>query len=623
VNGERIKQVELQEGDLIQISKYLLLFQDGRLVPYESGGMRLDISGLSKDANGKRILDDVNFSVMPREFIALVGGNASGRPALLDALTGVHRADGHVMLNGYDFYREYESLRSHVGYVPQAETLHEGLTVEQVLDYATRLRLPSNLTREERTRLTDAALESISMNTDAIRRTRISDLPLDERKRIGIAVELLADPKIIYLDEITLGLDPGREKKMMYILRRMADEGRTVVLATHATNNLLQTDHSAILSEGKLVYFGPSNEALEFFEAEEFADIYEHIEQKGDEWRKVFEEKKPEQHKKYVQERKKNIPATPKRPLPKDTFGITSFFSQLLILTQRNWDVNKGDRVRLLLMFLLFPITALLQLTIARPDILTGNHAILADPVSAAGAMSASYAPFAHTNAFIFLMGFESVLAGMFLPLTDLTRERPIFLRECVINLRALSYLLSKVFIYIAFAIAQVFLYMLILSLGVDYPANGLSFSGGFEIYMTLFLAMATGISLGLLISAVSKSSETAIQIFMVVLIFQFLFAGALFDLQGNNLESLSNVTATRWAQTALGVTIDMNKIVEGTILCNEELDCFNYPAAKDDLSLNYDDGQLTRSWSALALMSILSLAMTWFLLRRIGSSAT
>jgi len=188
---------------------------------------------------------------------------------------------------------------------------------------------------------------------------------------------------------------------------------------------------------------------------------------------------------------------------------------------------------------------------------------------------------------------------------------------------------LSKALVYTAFAAIQVFLYMLILSFGVDFPARGLYFNGAFEIFITLFLTMLADIGLGLIISALGRSIEIAIYILAGVMIFQFFFAGAVFDLRGDRFEPLSYLSATRWSLTALGVTIDMNKIAESTILCNEvpenPLDpnsalktvCFNYPDAKDDLRLTYDDGELVKSWGVLAGMTILFLTITWFLLRR------
>jgi len=637
VNDQPVKRVALHDGDMIRISKYLLVFQGGQLIPYQSSGMRLDANGLSKDVKTKkgnqRILDNVNLSILPREFVALVGGSGAGKSTLLNALIGIRRGEGQVRLNGYDFYREFESFRAQLGYVPQSDILHTSLTVEKALDYATRLRLPSNLSPDERMRRIDAVLDTVSMNTDAIRKTRISDLSGGQRKRVSIAAELLADPKLIYLDEATSGLDPGLEKKMMHTLRRMADEGRTIVLVTHATENIVQTDHVAFLSEGKLVYFGPSTEALGFFEVEEFADIYERIDRKGKEWREVFEEKKPDQHRKYIQERQKTSAATPKLALPKAGFGIRDFFRQLLVLTQRALSVLVSDPVTLFLMLLLFPVTATFQLVIAKPDILTGDLAVLADPIAAAKTMMESYIPFPHTNTFVFVMGLEAVLTGLFVPSNDLVKERSIFLRERMVNLKVLPYLLSKALIYSVFVIVQVLLYLLIVSLGVDIPKHGLYFNGYVELFITLYLTMMAGISFGLIISAVSKSTEMAIYILTMMLFFQFFFAGAVFDLRGNKFEPMSYLSTTRWSLTALGVTIDMDRIAESTILCNDvpenPLDtnsplktvCFNYPDAKDDLRLNYDDGQLNKSWIVLSGMTILSLAVTWFLLRREDST--
>src|SRR6185503_16366125 len=120
-----------------------------------------------------------------------------------------------------------------------------------------------------------------------------------------------------------------------------------------------------------------------------------------------------------------------------------------------------------------------------------------------------------------------------------------------------------------------------------------------------------------------------AIYIVTMMLFFHFFFAGAVFDLRGNRFEPISYLSTTRWSLTALGVTIDMNKIAESTILCNEvpenPLDpnsalktvCFNYPDAKDDLQLQYDDAHLTKSWAVLTGMTLLFLGLTWFVLRR------
>lgn len=633
VNGKAVKQVELHEGDLIQISSYLLVYQDGKITPYQSNGMRVDVEGLNKDvrtSKGKlRILDDIHLTVLPREFVAIVGSSGAGKSTLLNALIGYRPGQGNVRLNGQDFYAEYESFRSQLGFVPQSDILHTSLTVERALDYAARLRLPGNISRKERKGQIDAVLETVSMNTDTIRRTRIGNLSGGQRKRVSIAAELLADPKLIYLDEATSGLDPGLEKKLMHTLRRMADEGRTVVLITHATSNIVQTDHVAFLSQGRLIYFGPSQEALDFFGVEDFADIYGLIEQRGQEWQHIFQKEKPAQYQKNVLERAATLKVVPPQALPVPRFGVSDFFRQLFTLIQRNLSVLFSDPITLALMLLLFPVTATLQLVIAKPDILTGNLAILADPAAAARTMLASYVPLPGTNTFVFVMGLEAVLVGLYVPPNELIRERSIYLRERMVNLKVLPYLLSKVAVYTLFSAIQVVLYMLILSTGVKFPEHGLYLPGVPELFITLFLTMLAGIGTGMIVAAVSRSTDMAIYILVMLLFFQFFFAGTIFDLRGNKLEPMSYFTATRWSLNALGVTINMHKLAQSTILCNDvpvnpldpsagtRAQCFNYPDATKDLMLPYGNENLLRSWLVLAGMAVLTIGITGILLKR------
>ncbi len=635
LNQQPVTKTELLDGDQIQIGVHLLLFKDGQLTKYQSHGMRLDVADLCKDVKTRsgplRILHNIDMTILPREFIAVVGGSGAGKSTLMNALIGFRPGEGEVRLNGHDFYKEYEHFRHQLGYVPQTDILHASLTVEKALDYAARLRLLSDISKAERDQRISEVLETVSMNTETIRNTRVSDLSGGQRKRVSIAAELLANPKLIYLDEATSGLDPGLEKKMMFTLRRMADEGRTVILITHATANIVQTDHVAFLSQGKLVYFGPSQDALEFFEVDDFADIYERIERHGDEWQKVFHELKPEHHQKYVAERQLTRRTSSKRQLPKIRFGLRDFLVQFSVLTQRAFSVLMSDWFTLALMLLLFPLTATLQLIISTPDILIGDAGILADPVGAARTMTASYTPFADLNTFVFVMGLEAVLVGMYVPSNELIKERTIYLRERMVNLQVLPYLASKVAVFTLFAAIQTFLYLVVLSFGVDYPEQGLYFPAPVEFFITLFLTMLASMGIGFIVSAISRSSDMAIYVLVILLFFQFFFAGTVFDLRDNAAEPLSYLTATRWSLTALGVTIDMEEQVAATIVCSEppenprapgnqagRIMCFNYPDATDDLMLPYGDDKLMQSWVVLIAMAILSLTTTGILIKRL-----
>src|SRR5262249_48299418 len=96
---------------------------------------------------------------------------------------------------------------------------------------------------------------------------------------VSIALELLANPSVFFLDEPTSGLDPGLDRKMMFLLRKLADRGHTILLVTHATNNINSCDYVCFLSAGgRLAYFGPPEQANAYFGKTDFAEIYTALE---------------------------------------------------------------------------------------------------------------------------------------------------------------------------------------------------------------------------------------------------------------------------------------------------------------------------------------------------------
>lgn len=276
VNGQRVTgETPLGAGDVIQIGPYKLVYDlhTQGLSTSMSRGHRLDTLGLGKQvAGGRMILEDVSLSVQAGEFIALVGGSGAGKSTLLKAMNGFNPAThGQMLVDGENLYANLGAYRTLMGYVPQDDIIHRELPVRQALWYAAKLRLPDASAAEIEARIKDV-LEMVELTAHAAKPVRV--LSGGQRKRVSIAVELLAQPDLLFLDEPTSGLDPGLEKKMMYDLNRLADQGRTVVLVTHATANIEQCDHVTFLVHGHLAYYGPPREAIGFFQARDFADIY-------------------------------------------------------------------------------------------------------------------------------------------------------------------------------------------------------------------------------------------------------------------------------------------------------------------------------------------------------------
>ncbi len=196
----------------------------------------------------------------------------------MDALNGLRPAQqGVVLYNGQDYYHHLAAFSTQLGYVPQDDIIHRDLTVERALYYAAKLRLPSDFTETQIKQRIEDVLDDVEMKFR--RKLLVSKLSGGQRKRVSIALELLANPSVFFLDEPTSGLDPGLDRKMMLLLRKLADKGHTIVLVTHATNNINACDYVCFLAQGgHMAYFGPPNDAKAFFGKTDFAEIYSALE---------------------------------------------------------------------------------------------------------------------------------------------------------------------------------------------------------------------------------------------------------------------------------------------------------------------------------------------------------
>lgn len=632
VNGQRITETVLKLDDTVQIGGFALTYDGQTLIRFDSQGMRLDVVDVYKEVGtpkGKiRILDDIDMTIVPREFVAMVGGSGAGKSTLMDALNGFRPAKGHVLLNGVDFYPNYDRFRTELGYVPQSDILHTSLTVEKALDYAARLRLPSDVGGAERKQRIAKVLETVGMDTEKVRKTRISNLSGGQRKRVSIAAELLAEPKLFFLDEPTSGLDPGLEKKMMYTLRSMADEGRTIVLITHATNNIVQVDQVCFLSQGKVVYFGPPQEALEFFEVDEFADIYEKIETHGDEWYDAFHNKKPAHFARYVTGRRQSQPETPAVGGTKRGFSLGESLRQFWLFSQRMVDIIFSERLTTAVLLAIMPLIGAFLLILAKPYYLVGDPEVTADPAAAAGDRTENYLPTKDATTTLFVMSLAAVLLGLFGASNELVGERTIYLRERMVNLKLPPYLFSKIVVFSVFAAVQCALLLLVLSTRVTFPP-GLLLPSWIEFYITLLLATLASLALGLFLSSIARTANMVLYLILIVLFVQIVFSGAIFETRNKPvIEQISQATITHWALKGLGTSTDVNQLASYNISCapstkdNPLTDedergmefCWLRPISPDKLPFAYGDdfNQLLLSWGVLLGYALVFTVLTF-----------
>jgi len=273
LNGRRIGRKVLEPTDAVTIGSTVLRFElagDGKLrVTRRDCGdeIALECVGLTRQVGGRggrRILDGVSLSVRPGEFVGLLGPSGAGKSTLLKAINGYNPPGyGCVLLNETPLYRSFDMFRNSIGYVPQDDIVHAELTVESSLDYVARLRLPPDVTAEQRRDLIDSTIETLGLGH--VRKSRISELSGGQRKRVSIGCELITRPSLLFLDEPTSGMDPSTEERLMRHFQSMARRGTTVLITTHILYNLDMLDRVVILSRGRLVFFGTPGEALGFF----------------------------------------------------------------------------------------------------------------------------------------------------------------------------------------------------------------------------------------------------------------------------------------------------------------------------------------------------------------------
>ena len=215
----------------------------------------------------KHLLDQVNLVFEPGEFAVIFGTSGSGKSTLLDALNGRRPATGgQVLYNGTDLYASFDLFRAAIGYVPQQDIVHRKIRVSRALYYTARLRLPHDTTDEEIEAHIHRVLDKVGLAEKA-------DLPIDtpaplsggQLKRVSLAVELVANPNILFLDEVTSGLDAGTDKRMMRLFADLARDQKTVICVTHTLENIDVCNLVVLLHRGRLVYFGPPGEAPELF----------------------------------------------------------------------------------------------------------------------------------------------------------------------------------------------------------------------------------------------------------------------------------------------------------------------------------------------------------------------
>ncbi|MFI8502366.1 FHA domain-containing protein [Streptomyces sp. NPDC085524] len=555
LNGARIDgAARLFEGDIVGIGHSAFCLVGDQLQEYvDTGEVSLDVEGLTVtvDQGRKTLMDGVSFPVGAKCLLAVVGPSGAGKSTLLGALTGLRPADsGTVLYDGRDLYRDYAELRSRIGLVPQDDILHTQLTVRRALVYAAELRFPQDTAKAEREARVDEVIRELGLVQRADQ--PIHSLSGGQRKRVSVALELLTKPSLLFLDEPTSGLDPGMDRSVMHMLRGLADDGRTVIVVTHSVLSLDVCDRLLFLAPGgRVAYFGPPQEALDFFGFDEWPEAFEAFETQQDrDWAGAY--RASPAHSRYVdvtagRPRPAAAAAEPARAAPLPPPKAQSWGSQLSTLIRRYAAVLSADRTFLVIMVALpFMMGAMAR-------------ALAGSTLTAETALNA-----------LLILTIGGVLTGAANAVRELVKERVIYQRERAVGLSRSAYLMSKVVVLGTITVAQAVVLTLVALGGVNLNAprsRGVVMPPLIEITLAVALLSFTAMMLGLLISALVPKEEVTMPLLVLLAIVQVVFCGTLLKLYDVAvLEQVAWFAPARWAMGAMGGTIDVGAIVPGKL---------------------------------------------------------
>ncbi|MFH9983794.1 FHA domain-containing protein [Streptomyces sp. NPDC017179] len=566
VNGHPVPKggaVQLGPADIVGVGHSTFRIVGDRLEEFvDTGEVSFSARRLTVTVDGgKQILKDVSFGVPEKSLVGVIGPSGSGKSTLLKALTGYRPADqGEVLYDNRNLYKQFAELRQRIGLVPQDDILHRELTVKKALKYAAKLRFPADTTAAEREARIDEVLRELKL--DPHKDKKVTSLSGGQRKRVSVALELLTKPSLIFLDEPTSGLDPGMDRDVMTLLRGLADDGRTVLVVTHSVAELALCDKLLVMAPGGAVaYFGPPEEALNFFGYDTWADVFSAFENYRDyDWAGRW--KGSQHYQMYAADIDAVAPESVHVPPPQAVKPPKpqSWGSQLLTLIRRYVAVIASDKGFLALSVILPAVIGSVSLLI------DPNRGLLVNPQ--VNPKTGLHIPNGTATTVLLIIAVGACFAGAANSVRELIKERVIYERERATGLSRSAYLMSKVVVLGTVTVLQGLMVGLIGFSGREIPEKGLVLGNAtlLELCLPIMGLGFTSMMVGLVVSSLVRTAEKTMPLLVMFAIIQVVFTGCLFTLNGTiGVNEFSYLMPSRWAVAAAGATLDFNNIAPNT----------------------------------------------------------
>lgn len=519
--------------------------------------------------NGAIGLHNISFQEEHGKLVGIMGASGAGKTTLLNALSGSGRpSEGSVKINGLDLYEDAEALEGTIGVIPQDDLLIEELTVFQNLYYSAKLCFKDK-SEEELEELVDKTLLSLGLLE---RKDLKVGSPLNkmisggQRKRLNIALELIREPSILFVDEPTSGLSSRDSENVMDLLRELTLKGKLIFVVIHQPSSEIYKmfDNMLILDTGGyLIYSGNPVEAVMYFkraDAQVNSDvgecptcgnvnpelIFNIIEAREvDEFGRYTTERKVQPNRWEERYRKEVHPANveeQKVPPPK-TLNLPSKFKQFLIYTARDVSSKVSNRQYIILNLLETPILAFILAFVIR---------YIPDPNSDVYVFRDNE----NIPIYIFMGLIVALFIGLMVSAEEIFKDRKILKREKYLNLSRGSYLLSKVFILLVLSAIQTITFVLIANSILD--LRGLNL----EYWLILFSTSVCANLIGLNISATFNSAVTVYIVIPLLMIPMMILSGAMFSFEKlnravgsfNRVPGIAELMPTKWGYEALVV---------------------------------------------------------------------
>ena len=510
VNGKKINSYRLKDLDKIMIGPFVVSLK-GK-VQNLSKKIAIKAEGIVKMySNGYIGLNKCSYEIPSGSLIAIMGPSGCGKTTLLKTLNGESPAtEGKVELWGLELKENYQYLKTQIGYVPQDDIVHRELTVQQSLYYAAKLRL-ENRSDTEIYKKIDQILASLNILNKKL--DKISDLSGGQRKRVSIAVELLTDPMILFLDEPTSPLDPETIEEFLKSIKILAENGTTVVMVTHKPEDLNYMDSVIFLAEGgHFVYHGPSHNYTQYFDVTSPVQVYTKLKKENSSrWIDRYKKEHPGQTNSIVDS--SNISHTPSDP-----------FKQFFWLSARYLRIKTNDKVNSAILVFQAPIIALLI-------------CLIFDQVS---------------QAVPFMITISALWFGTNNAAREIVGELPIYKRERMFNIQLIPYIFSKLSVMMLFAFIQAFLFTSIIMIRYKWHGEGPEWNEFLSTLLWMVYVSSSATLMGLLLSALVDTTEKVMSIVPISLIPQIMLAGIVAKITTPAVEILSYLTLARWGTEGL-----------------------------------------------------------------------